>query len=79
MRDRGKDGREGSRYKVVPSRAAAAPWRGMAGSVGHLREAGWNHMSQNRPVFQAFHLHFVTFMAFHWLFVTLLAKRKECI
>ena len=36
VRDRGKDGREGSRYKVVPSRAVAAPQRGMAGSVGHL-------------------------------------------
>jgi len=79
VRDRGKDGREGSRYKVVPSRAVAAPQRGMAGSVGIFREAGWNHMSQNRPAFQAFHLCFVTFTAFHWLFVTLLAKRKECI
>ena len=46
---------------------------------GIFREAGWNHMSQNRPTFQAFHLHFVTFMAFHWLFVISLAKRKGCI
>lgn len=46
---------------------------------GIFREAGWNHMSQNRLAFQAFHLCFVTFTAFHWLFVTSLAKRKECI
>lgn len=46
---------------------------------GIFREAGWNHMSQNRPTFQAFHVLFVTFTAFHWLFVISLAKRNGCI
>ena len=79
MRDRGKGAREGSRYKVVPSRAAAAPQRGMAGSVGHL-QGGWlePHVSEQTRV-PSISFVFCHITAFHWLFVTSLAKRKEWI